>query len=165
MALPTAWTGFTDLTPYAGEQVIVVGCGQTHNPHVIPNAHVVTHAARNIPGHLAFTIDINPGMNPHRVGDFWVADHTEDLPGDHFRLVYLENLPASVFANPGRCLVVARSAHRLLQVGGVLFVRTGMGLAAPGTPVHAALVHIFGAGNVTAGVDQWGMITDLRAVR
>lgn len=160
---PDAFTGYRELVPYAGQTIIVVGCGRTHNPHRINNWNLAAHTHRDIHGVNAFTFDINAAMNPDRVGDFWVEDHTEDLPIGAFGLVFLENLPAGVFNSAGQCLVVARTAHRLLQNGGVLVVRTGHGLIAAGTPVHAALVQVFGAANVIVALDQHNWATDLRA--
>ena len=107
---PTARQPATDLIPYTGQQVMVVGCGTTPlthpgNPHLMPRPTVPTWAS---PGW-----HVHDGHqrrdDPHRLGSFWIADHTEDLPANRFTDIYFENLPAGLFANPGWCLTAAQS--------------------------------------------------------
>lgn len=161
---PTALTGYHELVPYAGQTILVVGCGRTH-AHSITNYDHVHHTNLPIAAANAYTIDISGAANPDRIADFWVEDHAEDLPGHSFNLIFLENLPAGVFANAGRCAGLARTAHRLLVPGGVLIVRTAHALIAAGSPIHAALVQVFGAANVIVALDQHNWATHLRADR
>lgn len=168
MTQPTAFQPPVDHIPYGGQQVIVVGCGSnpaTHPgaPHRIPLGNLNNGQDVNIGLGLAYTMDINAAMLPHREGSFWIADHTEDLPGSRFRVIYFENLPGNLFSNRGWCLTAMRSAHRLLEPGGWVIVRTGAGMNAPGGLLHVAMQDVFTAVNTRVNADQWGVTQDLRA--
>ncbi|NIL55685.1 hypothetical protein [Salinispora arenicola] len=103
-------------------------------------------------------------MSPHRVGSFWIADHTEDLPGGKFRYVFFENLPRDLFEDRGWCLTAARAAHRLLDVGGEAIVRTGFTALAPGGLLHHAFRDVFGVVDYHQAPAS-GALMHLRAVR
>lgn len=163
-----------DNLPYNNEPIIVVGCGTTHvvnvggnqlPGHRIPLGNPNTHADIFIPAHLSYTIDVNHAQGPHRVGDFWVADHTEDLPGGRFSVIFFENLPGPLFANRGWCLTAVRAAHRLLQAGGRVVIRAGLGTINPGGHLDQALQDVFGPHQVTHNADGYGVIQDIRAVK
>jgi hypothetical protein len=137
---PTAFQAPDDLLPYTHQPIMVVGCGTqpaTHpgQPHLVPQGNPVTHANVSI-GLGACSMDVNATMTPHRVGSFWIADHTEDLPGGAVRLIYFENLPGNLFANRGWCLTAARTAHRLLDSvnTSMVLIRAGLGAICPGQP-------------------------------
>lgn len=143
---PTAFQPAEDLHPYRGEPCFVVGCGtqptmHPHEPHQVPLSERIN---MDVSIDIAYTMDINRAMSPHRVGSFWIADHTEDLPGGKFRYVFFENLPRGLFGDRGWCLTAARAAHRLLDVGGEAIVRTGSTALAPGGLLHHAFRDVFG---------------------
>lgn len=162
---PTAFTA-PDLRPYNGEPCFVVGCGtkpmmHPHEPHQVPLGNNIN---MDISIDVAYTMDIEKDMAPHRIGSFWIADHTEDLPSGKFRYVFFENLPKGPFETRAWCLTVARTAHRLLEVGGEAIVRTGFEALKPGGLLHHAFRDVFGV------VDYYqapasGAVMHLRAVR
>jgi hypothetical protein len=165
---PTAFQAPQDLIPYNNEQVLVVGCGSqpaTHpgQPHRIPAGNIATGATVSIPLQVTYTMDINPAMHPHRVGSFWIEDHTEDLPSAAFRLIYFENLPGGLLADRGWCLTAMRAARRLLSQNGMLIIRSGLGVVNPGSALDVAMQDTFGAGNVILNQDQYGVYLDIRA--
>jgi hypothetical protein len=163
---PTSYQPAVDLLPYGGELNLVVGCGTqptTHaGPHRIPLGNPHTHQDVFIPINDAYTMDIVPTIVPHRVGSFWIADHTEDLPSRTFQYIYFENLPGDLLNDRGWALTAARTAHRLLGNGGMLIIRAGMNAIAPGGELHLALQHVFGA-NVGHNLDQYQWAQDIRA--
>lgn len=164
---PKAFDPAQDLAPLGNEVILVVGCGRnptTHlgQPHRIPLGDQV-YVDIQING--AYTIDIDRAKNPHRVGSFWIADHTEDLPGDRFQYVFFENLPEDLFGDRGLCLTAARAAHRLLAPGGVVIIRSGMSKMKPGSDLHQALRDIFGPLRVGHNVDRYNFVLDIRAMK
>lgn len=164
---PSSYQPAQDLTAYNNEPVFVVGCGTqpvTHagQPHRIPAGYIAPGAALIIPLQAAYTMDINPGMNPHRVGSFWIADHTEDLPSDSFRLVYFENLPGNLFTDRGWALTAIKTAQRLLMPNGVVVIRAGMGTINPGSALDVAMQDTFGPLNAVVTQDTYGMYVDIQ---
>lgn len=170
MAQPTAFQAAQDLIAYNGETELIVGCGTipgTHPgaPHRIPLGNPVTHADILIPIANAYTMDIDATMTPHRIGSFWIEDHTEDLPPGVFQRIFFENLPGPLFGNRGWCLAAARAAHRLLAVGGQVIIRSGMGTTQPNNHLDQALQDVFGPNAVGFNVDQHGVVQDIRATK
>lgn len=150
-------------------QVMVVGCGR--NPSTHPGeAHCIPAGGKNgtdvnIPLHIAYTIDISSDQNPHRIGSFWVEDHIEDLPANSLKLIYFENLPnmpgipgMDLFEG-GNAFGAVRTAHRLLQPGGGLIIRTAANKSEEGH-LYSVINSIFG----NVGLNKSGEhINDIRA--
>jgi hypothetical protein len=167
---PTAYQPAVDQIAYNGQQIMVVGCGtmpMTHpgQPHLVPQGNMNTGANIAIGLAAAYTMDISAAMTPHRVGSFWIADHTEDLPSNAFGVIYFENLPGNLFANRGWSLTAVRSAHRLLMAGGHVLIRSGLNTVDPGSELDGALQTVFGINNVRYNIDVYNVALDIRATK
>ena len=157
-----SWTPATDIRGINGRLILVVGCGlhpTTHpgQPHCLPRMYDGTDW--QIPLNAAYTMDINNAMGPDRIGSFWVEDHVEDLPSNHFDSIFFENLPATLFQTGGWANIAARNAFRLLKSAAWVYIRTGADKSVNG-PIYPALS---GAGfvNVTPSYDVHNVIVDI----
>jgi hypothetical protein len=151
-----------DHSPADKFKFLVVGCGTVPDTHPgEPHSFVRNHGRAVIALDQAFTIDVNPAMKPHRVGSFWVEDHTEDLPVDHFALILFENLPKELFSSESWCRAAVRTAQRLLKPGGYLIVRTGADKTPTGHLYN--VVNKLGFKQVQSVKDQYSVVTHLQA--
>lgn len=148
------------------EKYFIVGCGTTHRHEV----HKYNQFGMPIVEYLAtnhcYTIDVDKGAKPHRIGSFWTLDHTEDIPGNHFEWVVFENLPRVFFENPHWCVVGLKTAFRITMSGGWVVVRTaGMQVGqVAGDNVREAL-GMAGFNTVTHVSDNYGIILAIWAYK
>jgi hypothetical protein len=159
-----SWTPAFDIRPLTNQLVCVVGCGlhpTTHpgQPHCLPRGG--PGYDWDIPLAGTYTMDVSYSMSPDRVGSFWVADHVEDLPSNHFHAIYFENLPRNLFETGGWASIAARNAFRLLASQGWVYIRTGADKSIFG-PIYPALTDA-GFAPVIPTYDATGWICDICA--
>ena len=157
-----SWFPALDIRGLNGQLILVVGCGRrptTHpgTPHCLPR----TDGDWLIPLTDAYTMDVNNSMDPDRIGSFWVEDHVEDLPSNHFHAIYFENLPKNLFEIGGWANIAARNAFRLLAGQGWVYIRTGADKSTTG-PIYPALASA-GFRNIHPSIDNYGVIWDICA--